>query len=58
MNFTIKKGLSAHERLLSTYVNVGFCDLRDCTANVYFHILLKIKDRPHRTLAGSRTIFY
>lgn len=58
MNFTIKKGLSAHERLPSTYVNVGLCDLRSCIADLCFHILLKMKDRPHRTLAGSRTIFH
>ncbi len=58
MDFTIKKGLSAHERLPSTYANVGLCDLRGCTANLYFYILLKIKDRPRITLAGLRTIFY
>ena len=43
MNFTIKKGLLAHERLPSTYANVGLCDLRGCIADLYFLILLKIK---------------
>ena len=57
MNFTIKKGLSAHERLPSTYANVGLCDLRGCTANLYFYILLKIKDRPSN-FGRLRTIFY
>ena len=33
-------------------------DLRGCTANLYFYILLKIKDRPRITLAGLRTIFF
>ena len=58
MNFTIKKGLSAHERLLSTYVNVGICDIYYRIVNLYFHILCIIKDRPRITLASLRTIFY
>ena len=58
MDFTIMKGLSAHERLPSTYVNVGVCDIYHCIADFYFHILCIIKDRPRITLAGLRTIFY
>lgn len=58
MDFTIMKGLSAHERLPSTYVNVGICDIYYRIANLYFHILCIIKDRPRITLAGLRTIFY
>jgi hypothetical protein len=58
MHFTIKKGLLAHERLPGIYVNVGLCNFRGCIADLYFLVLLKIKDRPFRTLAGSRTIFY
>ncbi|MDY5592632.1 MAG: hypothetical protein SPF48_02785 [Limosilactobacillus reuteri] len=57
MNFTIKKGLLAHERLPSTYANVGLCDLRGCIADLYFLILLKIKDRPVN-FGQLRTIFY
>ncbi|WP_263851363.1 hypothetical protein [Limosilactobacillus reuteri] len=56
MNFTIKKGLSAHERLPSTYVNVSLRDLRSCIANLYFHILCIIKDRPVN-FGRLRTIF-
>ena len=43
MDFTIKKGLLAHERLPSTYANVGLCDLRGCTANLYFWQIVKFK---------------
>ena len=57
MDFTIKKGLLAHERLPSTYANVGLCDLRGCIADLYFLILLKIKDRPVN-FGQLRTIFY
>jgi len=58
MDFTIMKGLSAHERLPSPYVNVGLCDIYYRIANLYFHILCIIKDRPRITLASCRTIFY
>ncbi|WP_263851135.1 hypothetical protein [Limosilactobacillus reuteri] len=57
MNFTIKKGLLAHERLPSTYANVGLCDLRGCIADLYFLILLKIKDRPQPAKVTG-TVFY
>lgn len=43
MNFTIKKGLLAHERLPSTYANVGLCDLRGCIADLYYAQNVKIK---------------
>ena len=46
MNLKLMKGLSAHERLPSTYVNVGFCDFHSCIVNFYFHVLLTKKDRP------------
>ena len=58
MNLRLMKGLSAHERLPSTYVNVGICDIYYRIANLYFHILCIIKDRPRITLASCRTIFY
>lgn len=57
MNPTIMKGLSAHDRLSSTYVNAGFCDFYSCFADLYFLILLKIKDRPSN-FGRLRTIFY
>ena len=57
MNLRLMKGLSAHERLPSTYVNAGFCDFRGCIADLYFHVLLKIKDRPIN-FGQLRTIFY
>lgn len=47
MNLRLMKGLSAHERLSSAYANVGICDFRGCITNLYFHMLLKIKDRPY-----------
>ena len=57
MNFTIKKGLLAHERLPSTYANAGFCDFYSCFADFYFHILCIIKNRP-TNFGRLRTIFY
>ena len=58
MDFTIMKGLSAHERLPSTYVNVGLCDIYYRIANFYIQFHWIIKDRPRITLASCRTIFY
>lgn len=58
MDFTITKGLSAHERLPGTYVNVDICDIYYRIVNLYFHVLCIIKDRPRITLASCRTIFY
>ena len=57
MNLKLMKGLSAHERLPSTYVNVGICDIYYRIADLYFLILLKIKDRPSN-FGRLRTIFY
>ena len=54
MNLRLMKGISAHECLSSTYVNAGFCDFYSCFADLYFHILLKIK-RPSAHNFGEFT---
>ena len=45
MNYSLER-ITAHERLPSTHANVGFCDFHRCFANLHFHILCIIKDRP------------
>lgn len=57
MNQSLLKGLIAHERLPSAHAYVGFCYFYSRTANLYFHILLKIKDRPSN-FGRLQTIFY
>lgn len=54
MNLIPKKGRLARERLPSPHVNVGLCDVRRCTADVYFYICVNEKAIP-TTLADDKT---
>ena len=56
MNYSCERK-AAHERLPGTHANVGIRNLRRCVADLYFHVLCIIKDRPHNNFGELWTVF-